>query len=234
MPITVPTPMMMPSIVSNARTLLIVSAVQATRMASNIFIALLYFKLQIVNCILQIEEPNLQYTMCNLQLLRTPRLDRAEPRGIQRREEAKRDADDRRDECGQQNGAERYGCLRALGLEYIQQYERAAEREHIAETDANRAAEETQHHRLDQELEQNIAAPRAAGLTQADLAGALGHTHQHDVHDPDAADQQRDAADQAQKRVEAVDDAANLIGNLLRVEHRKVVVLIRQPVALAQ
>ena len=76
---------------------------------------------------------------------------------------------------------------------------------------------------------------RADRHAQPDLARALGDRHQHDVHDADAADQQRDRGD---RREQQRHDAARL---LLRLQHlgqvaqREVVVLPRlQAVALAQ
>ena len=42
-----------------------------------------------------------------------------------------------------------------------------------------------------EELADDIGAPRADGPPDADLARALQHCGKHDVHDPDAADQQR-------------------------------------------
>ena len=55
---------------------------------------------------------------------------------------------------------------------------------------------------LDQELLDDVAALRAQGAADADLAGALRDRRQHDVHDADAADQERDAGDRAQHEVE--------------------------------
>ncbi len=46
-----------------------------------------------------------------------------------------------------------------------------------------------------QELADDVALPRADGAAHADLARALEHAGQHDVHDADAADQQRDRRD---------------------------------------
>ena len=43
-------------------------------------------------------------------------------------------------------------------------------------------------------------AARADRHAQADFADALGHRHQHDVHDADAADDQRDAGDRAEQQ----------------------------------
>ena len=54
------------------------------------------------------------------------------------------------------------------------------------------AAEQAQHHRLDQELHQHVAAAGAHRQAEADLPGALGDRHQHDVHDADAAHHERD------------------------------------------
>jgi hypothetical protein len=49
------------------------------------------------------------------------------------------------------------------------------------------AAEDGEDDRLHQELAQDVAPPRAQGLAHADLADALGHRDEHDVHDHDAA-----------------------------------------------
>ena len=64
-----------------------------------------------------------------------------------------------------------------------------------AERDADGAAGERQDDRLDQELQQHVEVARADRQAQADLARPLGHRHQHDVHDADAADQQRHRGD---------------------------------------
>src|ERR1039458_3467764 len=47
--------------------------------------------------------------------------------------------------------------------------------------------------RFESELEQHIALARSDGLAHPDLAGALGHRHQHDVHHPHTAHDQRHA-----------------------------------------
>ena len=59
--------------------------------------------------------------------------------------------------------------------------------------DADEAAGERRRQALEQELQQDLAPPRAERLAHADLARALLHVHEHDVHDADAADGQRDA-----------------------------------------
>ena len=63
------------------------------------------------------------------------------------------------------------------------------------EADTDGAAEDGQDDGFDQELRQHVALERADGETNADLSGALRHRHEHDVHDPDAADQQTDRGD---------------------------------------
>jgi hypothetical protein len=68
------------------------------------------------------------------------------------------------------------------------------------QADAEHAAEQAHQHRFDQELLADVALPRTHGHAHADLAGALGHRHQHDVHHADAADQQRDGGDGADQQ----------------------------------
>ena len=74
----------------------------------------------------------------------------------------------------------------------------ASARDGVAQADAQPTAEQAQGHGLGEELQQDVAPAGADGLAQADLAGPLGDAHEHHVHDPDAADQQRDADDPGQ------------------------------------
>ena len=64
--------------------------------------------------------------------------------------------------------------------------------------DAEQAADAGEHHGLDQELLGDVAALGPQGPADPDLAGPLGHGRQHDVHDADAADQERDRRDRPQ------------------------------------
>src|SRR5688572_4285676 len=59
-----------------------------------------------------------------------------------------------------------------------------------AQDHADQAAQQAEHDRLDQELEQNVDARGAERLPHADLAGSLGDRHQHDVHDADSPDEE--------------------------------------------
>ncbi len=78
-------------------------------------------------------------------------------------------------------------------------------------------------------------AARAERLAQADLARPLGHDHQHDVHDDDAADDERQPDDADEHREDAVGrrlvDAEDRVGR----EHAEVVGLLRlEPARAAQ
>ena len=61
-----------------------------------------------------------------------------------------------------------------------------------ADGDAEHAAGRGEEDRLEQELPEDLDAPRAERLADADLARALGDADRHDAHDADAADHQRD------------------------------------------
>lgn len=52
-------------------------------------------------------------------------------------------------------------------------------------------ADAAYHERLGIELQENMGCAGAGCHPYADLAGTLGNGHQHDVHDADAADQER-------------------------------------------
>src|SRR5207249_618106 len=71
-----------------------------------------------------------------------------------------------------------------------------------AEQDPKRPAEAGERDALDEELRQDVAASRAHGLADPDLAGPLVHRDEHDVHDPDASDEEADAADRAEQERE--------------------------------
>ncbi|HEY7224538.1 MAG TPA: hypothetical protein VH561_13255 [Micromonosporaceae bacterium] len=61
---------------------------------------------------------------------------------------------------------------------------------HQPEHDTEHAAAETEDRGLDQELAPDRSGRRPECLAQPDLARALGDRDEHDVHDPDAADEQ--------------------------------------------
>ena len=61
--------------------------------------------------------------------------------------------------------------------------------------------------RLEQELQQDVAPAGAEREADADVLGPLGDGDQHDVHDADAADQQRHRGDRDQAEAHRVGDA---------------------------
>ena len=70
-----------------------------------------------------------------------------------------------------------------------------------------------EHDRLEQELPEDLAPPRAERLADADLARPLGHRDHHDRHDADAADHQGDRRDDDERQV---DRAGRLVEELHR------------------
>jgi len=64
------------------------------------------------------------------------------------------------------------------------------------------AGEEGQCEALEQELLQDVSAPRTKRLEQANLSCPLGNRDEHDVHDADAANAKRHGTDDSQQKVE--------------------------------
>ena len=65
---------------------------------------------------------------------------------------------------------------------------------------------------------------RADGEADADFARPFGHAHEHDVHDADAADDQRDAGDRAEQQGHDTRSGGGGFGDFLLVAHREIVV----------
>ena len=62
----------------------------------------------------------------------------------------------------------------------------------------HQAADARLHHRLHQELHRDIALFGSEGAANADFTRSFRHGREHDVHDADAADQQRYRGNQHQ------------------------------------
>ena len=77
-----------------------------------------------------------------------------------------------------------------------------------AQDQPDQPADAGQNDRLGQELPQDVAPLGPHRLAQPDLPRALGHRHQHDVHDADTAHQQRNAGDDAQESGQHAGDLA--------------------------
>jgi len=75
-------------------------------------------------------------------------------------------------------------------------------RDQRAQTNPQDAAEEGQHESFREELNYNIASPGAECTADADLARSLADGGQHNIHNPDAADQERNRSDRTQNDTE--------------------------------
>src|SRR5688500_599181 len=119
-------------------------------------------------------------------------LDRVEQRGLARRVIAE-----------EQAGADREGRREHdhARVELDRQFAELSDQQRAddPDTDADHAADQRNQHRLGQELPAHIVRARTHRHAQADLADTLGHRHQHDVHDADAADDQADRRHRAQQ-----------------------------------
>ena len=89
----------------------------------------------------------------------------------------------------------------------------------IRDHDPGDSAESSNDQSLREELKQNVPAPRAQGFLYANLAGALRHRHQHDVHQPNAADAERQQADEAEQNLDSDCDDLQFAQLVHAVEH---------------
>src|SRR5215471_272573 len=92
-----------------------------------------------------------------------------------------------------------------------------------AEQYAGQPSQQADCYRLGQKLLPDIAPPRSHCSPHPDLASPLQYIGQHYIHDPDAADQQRNACDAAHYYVEYSLRALVLLQKLAGNYHRKVI-----------
>src|SRR5947209_19532642 len=119
-------------------------------------------------------------------------------RGVETEDDSDRDRNADRDDHGAARDEERNA--RRLRDLVDDQSDRPPEQ------DADHPTESGECDRLDEELVQDVATPRADGLADPDLTGPLIHRHQHDVYDPDAAEEQRDQTGGARGQCYSDDD----------------------------
>ena len=115
-------------------------------------------------------------------------LDRIEFGGLHRRINSEQQADADRHAEGDRDGG-RGDIRRPAGRR------RDDLRQREAEHNSDQAADDRDQHRFRQELTNDVGLACADGAADSDFAGTLEHGGQHDVHDADTADQQRDAGD---------------------------------------
>ena len=88
----------------------------------------------------------------------------------------------------------------------------------------NEAASGTEGDGFDEELEEDVAATRADGHADADLARPLGDADEHDVHDADAANDERDDGDAGEQGGHGVHRRGLGFGDFLLVAQDEVIV----------
>ena len=96
-----------------------------------------------------------------------------------------------------------------------------------AENNAKQSADGTERNRFDQELGENVAPVRADGHARADFARPFGYAHEHDVHDADAANDQRNARNRAEQSSHDVGRRRCRLRDFLLIAHGKIVVATR-------
>ncbi len=94
-------------------------------------------------------------------------------------------------------------------------------------------AQSGQHDGFGQELADYVAPPRANCFADADLVGAFGYRHQHDVHHADAAHQQANRADDDGHQRYRAHDLAEVVGDGFGAGHAEIVGLIEGHIAAA-
>src|SRR5262245_15055151 len=111
------------------------------------------------------------------------------------------------------------------------------EHDHVADHDGEDHSEDSpeggQRHGFEQELADDVAFAGPDGLSDADLAGALGDADEHDVHHADAADQQAHSRDGDREEADAGRDPVELFDNLVGRGEGKIVRLAVLHAALA-
>ena len=92
-----------------------------------------------------------------------------------------------------------------------------------AERDADHAADEREHDGFHEELLENVVVGGADGFAQADLLRAFNDGHEHDVHDADAADDERDGSDRGEEERQDGRDVAEEREHVLLGLDRKII-----------
>ena len=109
--------------------------------------------------------------------------------------------------------------------------DRVGDRDRDPEADSDHAADRRERDRLDQELSEDVAGARAEREAHSDLARPLGDRDEHDVHDADPSDHQRDGGDASEERREEPRHALKQRLDLARIADGKVVVSAGDDVA---
>src|SRR5258708_17502067 len=88
----------------------------------------------------------------------------------------------------------------------------------VGEDDAEKSANEGNGESLGEKLEEDVAAAGAERLLDANFAGGLGDGDEHDIHQADATDAQREGADEGEQDLEAEGDDCELVNLLHQIK----------------
>lgn len=97
-------------------------------------------------------------------------------------------------------------------------------RDNLGGGDPEHTAYRTERDRFDQELRENVATVRADRQTGADFASPFRYAHKHDVHDSDAADDERHAGNRAEQSRHHIRRRGRGVRDLLLIPHGEIVV----------
>ncbi len=165
----------------------------------------------------------------------TEGLDRVHVGGLAGGIDAEEDADAQRDDEREHDGP--HGDA---GVESLHNFRQQVRREQSqsaahaseqwadgeAEQNTEQAAAGGEHDGFDQELLHDVLSGCSQRSPDADLAGPLGNCRQHDVHDADAADQQRDSGNHDQQHIEHRSRSFRLTEQLTGDNNRVVFLLV--------
>src|SRR5664279_2933967 len=95
------------------------------------------------------------------------------------------------------------------------------ESDYVRQDNAEQSADEGDGESFGQKLEEDVPPSRPQRLLHSDFSGALGDGDEHDVHQADAADAQREGADESEQNLETESDDLELVDLLHEIEHHE-------------
>ena len=100
--------------------------------------------------------------------------------------------------------------------------DRNEEGEEIAEDDTEDAAHDGEEEGFKYKLHEDVAAGGADGFPDADFVGALGDRDQHNVHNADTADDERNTSNEGKHTGNHVQHGARGVSDLIAVSHGEI------------
>ena len=96
-----------------------------------------------------------------------------------------------------------------------------------AEKDSENSPDRAKRNRFDQKLRENVAPVRAHGHARADFTRPLRYTDQHNIHDSNAANNERDTGDRAEQSGHYIGRGRGSIGDFLLIPDGEIIVATR-------